>query len=431
MTLFARRLCGFFVLGFLFVPWGGHAATDSFEKMAGELAAVAQTAKVKRLAVLEFTLVNGQGAIAGRVAQERFIYAFVTRGDVVVVERDRLDSVKHELTLGMTGLLDEATTKRIGKILGVDALVYGSLTDRKKSFWDIHAWLVAVETGEILGAATSSVQQDLLGGESAVATAPTPVQGWRIPTLHPPLVSTSSETGAVLFENTAPMGAEPQILKLTLVREDKRSAAFELEYFIPTGFEGKSLWISLDTDDHGGGERKQAFPGKQVSRLECHTTEEAHVCSTSLQLVATLLEDDGKTKARTAAQEWIPFQKIWINESNRGEFPSLRGPSAMKIAGLIPSFVPWKKGFVLFGEFGNRPNQKKKVIVGGPDMYLELTIREWAVDKITVDSPQSNLGPVKPYRIDPERPYFIAVTSGKDHSNLFYFQFDPVPFQKN
>lgn len=407
---------------------GARAASDPFDKMVGDLSAVVKREKVKRIAVLEFTLMNGQHAIAGRVAQERFIYDFVKRGEVVVVERDRLDPVKRELTLGLTGLLDEDTTKRIGRILGVDALVYGSLSDRKKTVWDVHAWLVAVETGEILGATTASFPHDVLGGDSLGSMAPVPIQGWRIPALSPSRVSSSSETVPVLYHNASPTDSEPEILKLTLLHEDKRSAAFNLEYFIPSGFEGKTLWITLETDVRGGGERKQAFPGKQVVRLECRTKEDAHFFSTTLRLIATLLEDDGKSTVRTLSQEWIPFQKIWINESRRDEFSSLRGPAAMKINQLTPSFVPWKKAFTLIGEFGDRPHQSKRVIIGGPEMYLELEIREWTSTKITVSSPQSKLGPVKPYRIDPEQPYFMAVTSGNEHSNLFYFQFDPASF---
>jgi hypothetical protein len=428
ITPWVRRLVSLPVAVVFLASLRAQAASDPFDQMAGELCSVIQREKVERIAVLEFTLGNGQGSIAGRAAQERFIYAFVKKGGVVVVERDRLDSLKRELTLGMTGLLDEATTKRIGKILGVDALVYGRLTERKKSIWDVHSRLVAVESGKILGAATASIPQDLLGGESAVA-AQLPIQGWRIPSLHSPLVSTSTEKGTVVFENTAPMGSDPQILKLTLLRSDQRSVSFELEHFVPSGFEDKSLWISLEPDSHEGGERKQALPGKQLTRLTCRTKEDAHFFSTSRQVIATLLEDDGKTK--TLAQEWIPFQKIWINESNREEFLSLRGPAAMKISGVTPSFVPWKSGFAISGEFGAHPNKNKKVIIGGPGLYLELKIREWRSDKITVAPPQSNLGPVKPYRLDPELPYFLAVTSGNDHSHLFYFQFDPVSFQKN
>ncbi|MBK8869654.1 MAG: hypothetical protein IPN19_01070 [Elusimicrobia bacterium] len=423
------RLCGIFLLGLFFVPWGGHTATDPFETMAGELSAIAQTEKVNRIAVLEFSGVNGQESIAGRVAQDRFIYAFVTQGDVVVVERNRLDTVKNELTLGMTGLLDEATTKRIGKILGVDALVYGSLTARKKSLWDLHARLVAVETGEILGATTGSIPADLLGGDSTVSP-PVALQGWRVPSSHPPRVTTSSGTGSVLFENTPPLGSQPQIRKLTLIQEDKRSVSFDVEYFVPSDFEEKSLWISLELDIPGIGDKKPVSPGKHVTRLECRTTDNAHFFFATLRLAASLIEDNGQSQPKTLAQEWIPLKKIWINESNRKEFSDLRGPSSMNIQGLSPAFVSWEKEFVLSGDFGHRPHQNKKVIVGGRDMYLELRVREWGPETITVAAPETTLGPVKPYRLDPDLPYFIAVTSGKDHSNLFYFQFDPISLKK-
>lgn len=423
------RQSGLFVLGLLIVPFWGHSELDPFDKMASDLSLIAQTAKVKRIAVLEFAPVNGPGALAGRVAQDRFIDAFVAQGDVVVVERDRLDALKRELTLGLTGLVDEATAKRIGKILGVDALVYGNLTVGKKSLWDIHARLVAVETGEIMGATTRSVHPDLLGGETPVSPAGT-LQGWRVPFSPTTRVSTSSETGSIIFENTSPLGAPPRIRKLTLIQEDKRSATFEVEYFVPSGFEEKSLWISLDFDTLDISDKKQVSLGEHVVRLECRTSDNAHFFFPTLRLTASLIEDNGQSPPKTLAQEWIPFKKIWINESNRKEFSELRGPSSMNIHGLSPSSVPWENGFSLWGEFGERPHQPKKVMIGGPEMYLELRIQKWGPEQITVAPLETTLGPVKPYRLDSNLPYFIAVTSGKDHSNLFYFQFDPRSLQK-
>ena len=423
------RLCGIFLLGLFLVPLRGHCATDAFKTMARELSAIARTKKVNRIAVLEFGRVNGQESNAGRVAQDRFIYAFVTQGDVVVVERDRLDAVKRELTLGMTGFVDEATTKRIGKILGVDALVYGSLTLGKKSLWDIHARLVAVETGEILGATTGSIHPDLLGGEASVIPL-VGLQGWSIPPPHTTRGSNSSDTDSILFENSSRLGSQPQIRKLTLIQEDKRSVVFDVGYFVSSGFEEKSLWISLDLEIPSISDKKRIASGEHVARLVCRTNNDAHFFFTTLRLSASLIEDDGQSQPKTLAQEWIPFKKIWINESNPKEFSDLRGPPAMKIDSLVPSFVPWEKGFILFGEFGDRPHQIKKVLVGGPDMYLKLKIREWGPDKIAVVAPETTLGPIKPYRLDPDLPYFLAVTSGKDHSNLFYFQFDPISLQK-
>jgi hypothetical protein len=421
--------CGVFVLELLLFPLGGHTETDPFEKMARDLSVVAQAGKVDRIAVLEFSGVAGQESIAGRVAQDRFIYAFVTQGDVVVVERDRLDAVKQELTLGLTGFVDEATAKRIGKILGVDALVYGRLALGKKPLWDIHARLVAVETGEILGATTGSIHPDLLGGEAS-GTPPVALQGWRIPPPHTPRVSTSGETGSIIFENTSPQGLQPQIRTLTVVQEDKRSVVFDVEYFVPSGFEEKPIWISAEHDLYPIRDKKRVTPGTHVTRLNCRTSDEAHFFFTTLRLAASLIEDDGQSQPKTLAQEWIPFKKIWINESNRKEFPDLRGPSLMKIEGLSSRFVSWEKGLSLLGKFGDRPNQTKKVMIGGPDMYLELRVQEWRSEKITVAAPETTLGPVKPYRLDPDLPYFIAVTSGKDHSNLFYLQFDPRSLEK-
>src|SRR5438445_9923267 len=46
----------------------------------------------------------------------------------VLIERNRLAQVLHEQRLGQSGLLDEAQAAQVGKILGVDAIVVGTVS---------------------------------------------------------------------------------------------------------------------------------------------------------------------------------------------------------------------------------------------------------------------------------------------------------------
>ncbi len=90
-----------------------------------------------------------------------------------IVERERLKSILDEHKLGMTGLLDPDKTKEIGKLPGVDAIVFVNLssviyrvekkeagmaiTEKETFEINLDARLISIETGEILAAAKTSI----------------------------------------------------------------------------------------------------------------------------------------------------------------------------------------------------------------------------------------------------------------------------------
>ena len=89
-----------------------------------------------------------------------------------LIERQKLKSILEELSLSLTGLINPDKAKKIGKLLGVDALLFGSLssvkyaknkqtvfiawTEGQKVEISLDARLVNVKTGEILAASKSS-----------------------------------------------------------------------------------------------------------------------------------------------------------------------------------------------------------------------------------------------------------------------------------
>ncbi len=89
-----------------------------------------------------------------------------------LIERERLSSVIDELSLSVAGLTDPETAKEVGKVLGVDALLFGNLssvtystnkqtifiawTEGEKTEITLDARLVRTETGEILATGQAS-----------------------------------------------------------------------------------------------------------------------------------------------------------------------------------------------------------------------------------------------------------------------------------
>ncbi len=72
-------------------------------------------------------------------------------GRLQVVERERLDAILSEMKLQQSGLTDPASAVRIGRVLGVQALLMGSYT-AIGGMIRIDARIVEVETGLVLKA---------------------------------------------------------------------------------------------------------------------------------------------------------------------------------------------------------------------------------------------------------------------------------------
>jgi len=112
----------------------------------------------KRVAVSEFTWIDGGESAAGQVLSDQVISGLANSGEVTVVERTKLNETLEEQKLGFSGLIDSSETKQVGLILSVDALVMGSIAQLKEG-QEIHARLVDVETGAVLGAVNISVKK--------------------------------------------------------------------------------------------------------------------------------------------------------------------------------------------------------------------------------------------------------------------------------
>ena len=103
------------------------------------LAGIALTASAqqkKRIAILDFDYATvysdvgyifGSNVDVGKGIADLLVTKLVQGGQYSVIERKQLDKIMAEQNLGASGRVDEATAARIGKILGVDALIMGSI----------------------------------------------------------------------------------------------------------------------------------------------------------------------------------------------------------------------------------------------------------------------------------------------------------------
>jgi len=72
---------------------------------------------------------------------------------ISVVERNRLNTIVEEQALSYTGLIDNETAIKLGKMVGTDAIIVGSIhvyTDGSPKYFGFSFRVVDVETGVIL-----------------------------------------------------------------------------------------------------------------------------------------------------------------------------------------------------------------------------------------------------------------------------------------
>lgn len=85
-----------------------------------------------RIAVLEFDFSSLSSPYsipnASRGVSDVLVDRLVNSGTFVVIERSRIDAVLQEQNLGTSGRVDANTAAQLGRILGVDAVILGSVT---------------------------------------------------------------------------------------------------------------------------------------------------------------------------------------------------------------------------------------------------------------------------------------------------------------
>jgi TolB-like protein len=105
----------------------------------------------KIIAIKDFEVIMGTNKEVAKYVQEDVTTALVNSGQFNVVERSKLKSVLDELQLAQTGLIDPAGVKQVGKLLGADIILTGTLAPTGDE-WNVNLRVVNTETGLIAAA---------------------------------------------------------------------------------------------------------------------------------------------------------------------------------------------------------------------------------------------------------------------------------------
>ena len=143
-----------------FSPSSEQNLYDRIDDLANQLTENLPGERQLKIAVIEFPDQNKNITGLGRfLSEELTVRLFQTAKFGKIIERALLYKVIEEHELGLTGLLDEATVKEVGALLGVDAIATGTITDLGEKI-RINARLIDIEKGVLLAAGSIGIRKD-------------------------------------------------------------------------------------------------------------------------------------------------------------------------------------------------------------------------------------------------------------------------------
>lgn len=173
-------------------------AGDALRKLSSKLEKGLKADPPRKVAVLGFPYTDGAASKGSGIIQERLTTYLAEGGAVQVVERQLLQKILDEKKLAQTGLLDAETSKELGKVLGVTALVTGTLNDVGRGKTEINARAIEADTGRILSAGQATVETTWGPAQPPVAVVdPRPATGKNVAQLAILLDTSNSMDGLI------------------------------------------------------------------------------------------------------------------------------------------------------------------------------------------------------------------------------------------
>lgn len=269
----------------------------AIDSITADLTTHLSRSKKMRVAVVDFVDANGDPVNLGSFLAEELGTKLFMSGHVDVIERRMLAKVLEEQKLEMSGLIDPGSIKRVGNILGIDALIVGTMSEFGQVIrFNVRA--LSVDTGLVMAAVSATV-----GASNTPSTGKTP--GTSPQNLHSP---------GVIFE-------------------EDFSSYQEGDY--PKGYGGLSITnsstigknvLGASKDGDYQFEKKIAFPNdfRLSFRVRLKTdfavflhdssgeTDEVRISHAYFDGISALLPNGGWSRRKQSSGEWRTFQIVRI-----------------------------------------------------------------------------------------------------------------------
>jgi TolB-like protein len=138
----------------------GQDMDTEISNLATNLATVIKNQEKKKVAVIDFSDLEGRSSELGKyVAEQLTVDLVMVRHDFSVLDRGNLRKILAEHKLTATGLVDPDNAKKLGQFAGVDAIILGTVTPKKQNV-AVTAKIISTDTAEIVGAAKVQFNTD-------------------------------------------------------------------------------------------------------------------------------------------------------------------------------------------------------------------------------------------------------------------------------
>jgi curli biogenesis system outer membrane secretion channel CsgG len=129
------------------------------EQLVQDLIRATPEGKQLRVAVADFPDLQGITNDLGRYLATRITTRLVQSKKFSVTERQRLAQVLEEMKISMSDLVDPQEAKKLKKMVGVDAIVVGTITDLGKHV-EVDARLIEIEANLMIWSANVAIDKD-------------------------------------------------------------------------------------------------------------------------------------------------------------------------------------------------------------------------------------------------------------------------------
>ena len=165
MKTITKILFGALLLAFS----AGAYAEDKYDQLSKELTEAGASVQGKKIAIIPFSYADGRAGVSkdGSVISERLTIKMINSHKFEIIERSVLDKVMTELKLQNSGMIDATSAQQLGKVLGVEAIITGTIVETSGGQIEVNARLIKTETAQAIGASQVTVDKNWIGDASA------------------------------------------------------------------------------------------------------------------------------------------------------------------------------------------------------------------------------------------------------------------------
>jgi len=187
-----------------------------------------------KIAVIEFSDLEGNVTKFGRYLSEELITHLFRTSKFEVIERHMLNKVMEEHSLTLSGMIDESSAKELGRILGIDAIASGTITDLGNHV-KVNARLISTETGQVFSVASvkilkNEVVRNLMGSKIKAKPGVAPESAKSEPQPQKPATQVVEEAGFRIELQKCTLNNRKVICHLQVQNTSEDDQEFEVTY---------------------------------------------------------------------------------------------------------------------------------------------------------------------------------------------------------